>query len=413
MKRVFLSAAVAAVISAPVIAAPSIKATKVKDEASLIQAIAAANSNSKQTRIVFRRGAHIQLSAPVIYTGTQPLTLIGNGATVDGTHAGSFELDEDLTAITEDGTLVFNTAADLTIKNLTIANSATRGLVVNIPDDAQGHDITVELNKVAVTDSALYGVHIDDNADEFDDGIAGSDIGVELIIRNSKFTGNGTGAIDFDGVRVDERGLGDIHAEIINTHIDANGGDGIELDEGGDGDVDATMINVTLNGNGFFNEEDLDDGFDIDEADAGDLEVTLIKVQVNDNMDEGLDFDEAGEGDLDMMLRRVSANNNKDEAIKADEEDGGDLEVDLKKIVVQNSGDDGIQLTELGEGEIDAKFTKVTSVDNAKYGIKAEQWVVEDEPTPAENPGTIKSRKVYLEGNANGDDLKINNVIVN
>lgn len=408
MKRVLLSAAVAAAISVPALAAP-----KVNDEASLMQAIAEANNNSEKSRIVFRRGAHIQLSAPVIYTGSQPLTLIGNGAIVDGTYAGSFELDEDLTAVTEEGTLVFNTAGDLTIKNLSITNSATRGLVVNIPENAEGHDMTVRLHKVSVTDSALYGVHIDDNADEFDDGTAGSDIGVELIIRNSEFTGNGTGAIDFDGVRVDERGLGDIHAEIINTHIDGNGGDGIELDEGGDGDVDATMINVTLNGNGFYNEEDLDDGFDIDEADAGDLEVTLIKVQINDNMDEGLDFDEAGEGDLNMMLRRVDASNNKDEAIKADEEDAGDLEATLKKVVVNNSGDDGIQLTELGDGEIDAKFNKVISVDNAKYGIKAEQWVVEDEPTPAETAGTIKSRHVYLDGNEKGDELKVNNVVVN
>lgn len=384
----------------------------VNDETSLQQAIAEASANTNIKKIVFAPNAQINLTAPVIYTGTQSLTLVGNKATIDGFSAGSFELDADLTAITEDGTLVFNTAGNINIQNLTIENSATRGIVVNIPATATGEDIIVRLNKVSVLDSALYGVHIDDNADEFDDGVSGSDIGIDLRIRNSTFTGNGTGAIDFDGVRVDERAEGDITATIINTHIDTNGGDGIELDEAGPGKVDAAMIDVTLNDNGFFNEEDLDDGFDIDEADEGDLEVSLRRVTVNNNQDEGLDFDEAGEGDIEMKLYRVTASNNADEAIKADEEGEGDLEAKLNKVKVTGSGDDGIQFTELGEGRIEAKIRKTTSDDNAKYGIKIEQWVVEDEPANAEDAGTLKTKQVSLSGNGKGDDIKVNNITV-
>jgi len=387
-------------------------AAQVYDETSLRVAIEAANFDSRIGKIVFERDSFIQLSAPVIYTGSQPLKLIGKNAIIDGSNAGSFTLDQDLTAITEDGTLIFNTAADITIRDLTVANSATRGVVVNIPERAEGEDISIKLRNVNIIDSALFGLHIDDNADEFDDGSTGSAIGIDLKITHSNFIGNGTGAIDFDGVRVDERGEGDINALITHTHIDGNGGDGIELDEAGSGDVEATMINVSINNNGFYNEEDLDDGFDIDEADEGDINVKLIHVSANNNRDEGLDFDEAGEGDIELTLRHVKAINNNDEGIKADEEDAGDIDIKIKHTDVIDNGDDGIQLTELGEGKISGSLTHINAADNTKYGVKAEQWVAEDEAASIEAAGEIKTKNVTLSGNGKGDEIKTNNIIV-
>lgn len=393
-----------------ILAAANANAAPVGDEASLQAAIAAANVDSGIHKIVFAKNAHIQLTQPVVFTGGQALKVVGNGAVIDGSLAGSFVLDADLTAVTEDGTLVFNTAGDLRISNLSVINSATRGIVVNIPENAEGDDIAIRLHNVSITDSALFGLHIDDNADEFDDGVAGSAIGIDLRINKSSFVGNGTGAIDFDGIRVDERGEGSINSVIINTHIDANGGDGIELDEAGNGDVDSTMINVTLNANGFYNEDDLDDGFDIDEADAGDINARLINVQVNDNMDEGLDFDEAGEGDIELDIVNLQALGNADEGIKADEEDAGDIDVKLVKVSVAESGDDGVQFTELGEGKIEAKLVNVTANDNSKYGIKMGQWVVEDEPAHIEPAGSLKAYKVTMSGNGKGDDFDLNNI---
>lgn len=387
-------------------------AAQVYDETSLRVAIEAANFDSRIGKIVFERDSFIQLSAPVIYTGSQPLKLIGKNAIIDGSNAGSFTLDQDLTAITEDGTLIFNTAADITIRDLTVANSATRGVVVNIPESAEGEDISIKLRNVNIIDSALFGLHIDDNADEFDDGSTGSAIGIDLKITHSNFIGNGTGAIDFDGVRVDERGEGDINALITHTHIDGNGGDGIELDEAGSGDVEATMINVSIDNNGFYNEEDLDDGFDIDEADEGDIDVKLVQVSANNNMDEGLDFDEAGEGDVELTLRHVKAINNNDEGIKADEEDAGDIDIKIKHTDVIDNGDDGIQLTELGEGKISGSLKHINAADNTKYGVKAEQWVAEDEAASIEAAGEIKTKNVALLDNGKGDEIKTNNIIV-
>jgi hypothetical protein len=383
---------------------------KVNDESSLQEAFLEASYNPDIDTIIFVKNSHITLNAPAIYTGEQSITLLGRGSTIDGSAAGGFVLDADLTAITEDGTLIFNTANEVKIKNLNVINSATRGIVVNVPYDATGDDILVNLHKVNVSHSALYGLHIDDNADAFDDGSFGSEIGVELKLTRCNFTYNGTGAIDFDGVRVDERSLGDIYAFISNTKIDQNGGDGIELDEAGKGNVEVYMNRVSVSDNGYYNEEDLDDGFDIDEADEGNLELSLTNMVVNNNMDEGLDFDEAGDGNIEAKLRRITAISNSDEAIKMDEEDGGNIETKLTRIHVEGSGDDGIQFTELGEGKIDSVLKSVTSIDNKKYGIKIEQWVVEDEETPAEDAGALTVKRVTLSGNGKGDEIKTNNI---
>ncbi|MCW8931970.1 MAG: hypothetical protein OQL19_17270 [Gammaproteobacteria bacterium] len=407
--KLLKSAAISALICS---SASAVAIEKVYDESSLQIAINNANYDSSINKIVFVKNAKIILTSPIIYNGTQSLKLLGNNATIDGSSAGSFELDENLTATTDDGTLIFNTSANLSIHKLNIVNSASRGIVVNIPASSDNDEIDINLHRVHISDSALYGLHIDDNANEFDDGSIGSDMGIDLNISRSSFTGNGTGAIDFDGIRVDERANGNIVAVITHTHIDGNGGDGIELDEAGEGDVEATMIHVSLNGNGFYNEEDLDDGFDIDEADEGNIEVRLVDVEVNNNKDEGLDFDEAGDGDIEIKLKRITAHNNSDEGIKLDEEDAGNIEASLKKIQVTNSGDDGIQFTELGEGQIKAYLKKVISDNNKKYGIKMEQWVVEDEVIVIEEPGKLITKKVSLMDNINGDDIKLNNIIL-
>ena len=63
----------------------------VSDEATLIDAIAKANSNDSNHLIIFEHSAHISLTAPIIYNGTQPLTLLGNNAIIDGSLSASLE----------------------------------------------------------------------------------------------------------------------------------------------------------------------------------------------------------------------------------------------------------------------------------------------------------------------------------
>ncbi|NOQ64223.1 MAG: hypothetical protein GQ582_06905 [Methyloprofundus sp.] len=361
-------------------------ATIVNDETSFKQAMTQANENITINEIVFAKNARINLSAPIIYTGKQDLSLRGNGVLIDGQKAGGFSIAKDLTATTKDGSLVFNSSGNISIEQLTLLNSASRGIVINIPSDAIGDDIQVSLDKVRVFHSALYGLHIDDNADEFDTGMLGSNIGIKLTISSSSFVANGVGAIDFDGIRVDERSKGSITAVITDTHIDANGADGIELDEAGEGDVNATFKNVTLNSNGFYNMRDLDDGFDIDEAGEGDVNVTISHVQANNNMDAGLDFDES---------------------------DAGSINASISKTKVNGSYDDGIQLSELGTGHIEVTLKKVSVANSTNYGVKIEQWLVKGEDQIAEKPGALKTKKLKLKNNGKDNQMKLHNMNLN
>lgn len=276
--------------------------------------------------------------------------------------------------------------------------------------DAQSEDIKVSLDAVDIHGSALYGLHIDDNADEFDDGEIGSAIGIELNISDSSFKDNGIGAIDFDGIRVDERGQGDIHATIINTHIDSNGGDGLELDEAGRGSVDTILKHVTFNDNGFYNEEDLDDGFDIDERGAGDIDVSLFKVLLNRNQDEGLDIDESGSGSVKVKLQHVIVMDTVDEGIKIDEHGAGNVETMFSNVMVMDGGDDGIQVTEQGNGYIESELQKVSATNNNKSGVKIEQWFEKDEKLSVEKVGVLHLKKLALTGN--GSELQLHNVNV-
>jgi hypothetical protein len=383
----------------------------VTNENSLRQAFDLASSNSTISKIVFLKNSLISLTEPVIYTGSQPLSLIGNDSVIDGSASGSFIYNDQLNAITDDGTLIFNTSGDIVIQKLSIKNSAARGIVINIPKTATGNNVSIKLDKVQIINSALYGLHIDDNVNPSDTSTPGSKVGIDLKINQSTFFGNGTGATDFDGIRVDERGEGGINVFISSSNIDANGGDGIELDEAGNGDVKVTIHNVTLNENGFYNSEDPDDGFDIDEADDGSIQSTLNFVNVNRNMDKGLDFDEIGNGSIELKLKNLTLNNNGDEAIKIDEEDSGDIEAKLEKIGVDSNADDGIQFTELGEGNIDASIHHVSATNNDKYGIKLEQWVSEDEETHAEEPGRLEIEHLILSGNGKSDNIKTNNIM--
>lgn len=382
----------------------------VHDEASLQIAISNASKDNNISEIAFRPDSLIILYAPVIYSGSQPIKYTGNNATIDGTNAGNSLVNKGLSASTNDATLLFNTASKIEINNMTVKNSATRGIAVNIPADAQGDDSAISLDRVDISKSALYGLHIDDNSSMFDDGIQGSVIGINLNISNSNITGNGISAIDFDGIRIDERSSGNISALITNSHIDGNGGDGIELDEAGEGDVAVTMVHVTLNNNGFYNNADLDDGFDIDEAGPGNIEVSFYDVKIYNNKDKGLDFDEAGEGNADIKLSYVNASNNSDDGIKIDEEGEGEIDVKFHLSTVSSNGDDGIRITETNKGRIDAVLFQVTANENTKHGIRIEQWPIKDTNSIDEEPGSLEIIEVTLTGNGKGNNIKTKNV---
>ena len=340
-------------------------------------AVDAANNDPNVDRIRFANSVDsIDLDSSVEYTGSQNLRINGRGATVEAGEGdeGAFDL------------FVSSGGADLRLRNISFADGRN-GVFVPVPADTTG-TVRVSLRNTAITGSSLFGLHVADQ-------INNSDASIALSVYNSEITGNGTGELDFDGVRVDEGGNGSLFARIVNSQIDSNGGDGLELDERGGGSVLMHVWNSSFNGNGFFNTEDLDDGLDIDEEGDGGIYASIWNSEFNENYDEGLDLDEEGEGGLRLYLRNIDANDNIDEGVKADEEDEGSVWVNFRNVTANGSEDqEGIAISEVGDGGLYAYLRNVTANSNDKDGIDITE----------EDNGSLYALLRNIETSDNGDN---------
>ena len=258
----------------------------------------------------------ISITESLVYDSDDPLQIIGTGQTVDA--SGLREPTAPILHITD--------GADLQISDLTLdaggGNSAGRwsrfnpgggkGIYVEIPDDRRG-TVTLAAHRVVVTGAGNHGIHVSDCSLRSDcgSGVGGGGDGSRASLRVHLFEvrveHSGHGYQDADGVRIDERGRGDIDFFAAQSAFEHNGGDGLELDEGNSGSLRFRIADTTFRDNGdychaadleVFTEcdddgaADLEDGFDADEAGRGGLYGSLTNVDVANNRDEDLDFDE-------------------------------------------------------------------------------------------------------------------------
>lgn len=427
----------------------------VSNQAEFLAAVEDANGDSSISEIVFAPNAVIELTEEVRYTGAQDLTLVGRGATVSGEKATAD------TSTWDSGLFVSESGGDLTVQRLTLADSFNNGLAVFLPEGSG--TVEIVLDQVTVTDAQFHGVLVDGqattgyNTDGFihpncdDPHFIDSDTSIDITVDRSVITGAGqldgydisqaTGCPqDFDGLRVDQGGVGDLVADLDRSTFDDNLADGVELDEKGDGSVDATVDRSSFNDNGdtvaiectiLCGGEveliDLDDGFDIDEEDAGDLTVAVSRSEVNDNRDEGMDMDEAGEGSIVGTVTKTEASRNGDEGYKASEADAGDNTADISKSTFEGAGNDQIEVESEdgdGSGTVTVNVSKTMSTGADGSGVKAVEddggavLVTVDKSTLADNgewgveaeggSGSVTVSKSDLSGNVDGDiDLDI------
>ena len=339
----------------------------------------------------------ININDTLKYQSTDPLTIIGSGQTVDGN-----ELEDTLLEITN--------GADLTISNLDFTvnggynvltkQGGGKGIFVNVPANRVGI-VNLWLTNVVVSNVGLHGIHVLD-CDAVDCGAGsggegnGSQASIHVNLRNVTVDNVGNGGFDSDGVRIDDRGKGDIIFNAVGSTFNNIGADGIELDEGGNGDVVVNVRNSVFEFNGAYCDGidpkaenpadptcvedddgelvlDLDDGFDIDEAGEGSVTGQIKNILISHNLDEGIDIDEEGEGGINIDLVRVEASDNVDEGIKLSEEGNGDVVAHLRRVTTVNNGDDGIQIEQDHEGDIIVTVNSTTSMDNMKKGLKVSQ----------------------------------------
>ncbi len=322
----------------------------------------------------------ITVTETLEYSGTEGLRLVGSGQTIDG--AGLIDRTAPVMAVTE--------GADLSMSNLTIdaggmQNGAPysrlnqgggKGLFVDVPVTRAG-TVRVRLTHVTVIGTGNHGIHVsdcslgDDCGGGSGGGGDGSPASIDIRLNSVHIDNSGNGKQDADGLRVDDRGDGDIVFVAKNSIFSDVGADGVELDEGNNGSVYAYVRDTTFYANGEYCNDgpdptedepcfdeiddgevvrDVDDGFDIDEAGPGSLLGRIVDVGVLHNFDEGLDFDEEDEGDTNLRFVRIYSAGNEDEGIKVSEEDDGDNVVRL--YAVTTDGDLEFEEEDFGVADI-------------------------------------------------------------
>lgn len=393
-----------------------------------------------QTVFIVPSVAMVDLDSTLNYNGTRGLKLLGTGQTL--------KLDKNETLLS------INQGADLFISNLKLegkpgyfsienrgdlnGETAGKGIFIDVRDDQTG---TVNLNMrgVEVRGFANHGVHVSDCslADDCGAGAGGGGEGspasISVTMVNSTIADVGNGKFDADGLRVDDRGEGDISLFARNARFEHVGADGVELDEGNAGSIYADILSSTFksNGNycnpnlleaylpsepeGEFDEGevtveqipqavtgslddtcfertvslyddgsveeyeialDLDDGIDLDEADDGSIYSLMINSVIAYNLDEGVDYDEAGNGDIEAAFIKNRGFENNDDAFKLSEEDDGNVSVLVVKTEAIDNGGEGFTFEEEGDGNLDAIVVKAVASGNKKSkkdGIEAVQ----------------------------------------
>jgi len=336
-------------------------------------AIGEANADASIRAIRFTSGFVIELESPVEFTGDQDLEIAGHGSTLDGS-----ALSGDETSFLATG------GGDLEIADVTLQNAPGHGAVIQVPESSEeGTTQSVVLRHVRAIDNEGHGVEINDQEDPDDAGDPdadpqvrgnsnGSDASLEVVVIGSSFVGNGFGALDRDGLRVNEGGLGDLTFSIFDSNADDNGADGVELDERGPGDSVFEIVRSHFSGNGDFDQVapiDKDDGFDADEVDEGDMIVTVFLSTANDNFEEGFDFNENDAGDQHVTMELSEASGNAEEGVDLEEDDdfegGGHLVAVLTQVTANdNGGDGGVKIRERGEGDLVGDLDRVTASGN-------------------------------------------------
>jgi hypothetical protein len=398
--RLLWTLAVAAALSAVPAAASAATVLVINNRddgpGSFRDAIRRANTNGNIDTVQFLFTVRtIRLLTTVEYIGTQALVIYGNGATLDGSAisaAGALDpLNRGIGAAFR-----ASGGGDLAVSSLTVRNAPGEGIALIVPNPVAAGTVKLWLFNVEAVGNKGHGVLVNDQDDprtfdddegdpiyphpDFPDLPNGSAAGLEVTLLSARLVGNGFGALDRDGLRVNEGGPGDLKLTVRLSVAEGNGADGIELDERSAGDVHVDVFGSRLNGNGTFSSADYDDGFDIDELDAGSIVGQVVLTSATDNAEEGLDFNENHAGDLRVNLLLVEANGNREEAIDYEEDDdfagGGDLVTTMTGIrasgnaqVDASGGDGAVKIREKGAGNLQAALNGIETLGNNYDGI--------------------------------------------
>lgn len=188
-----------------------------------------------------------------------------------------------------------------------------KGIFIDVPEVRDGV-VELRLSNVNITGTGSFGVHVSDCSlgDLCSEGGGGAgegspaSISVELV--DVVVDGAGFGRADADGVRVDDRGDGDIFFTATRSVFRNMGADGVELDEGDNGSVFVDVRSSRFEHNGDFCNAMQppapggpcdDDGIKLTEDNDGDVQLSVDGSTIN----ETLAISQKGNGDGSLRAR--------------------------------------------------------------------------------------------------------------
>ncbi|MDC0362254.1 hypothetical protein OAN12_04350 [Halioglobus sp.] len=369
---------------------------------------------SGANEIVVATDHQIMITETLDYDGMKALAIYGKGQTVKA--LGDFTLlTASQGASLKINGLNFSGPGGFDIENqssdLTMAG---KGIFIDVRDDQAGK-VKLDLTNVTVAGVANHGIHISDCnlADACGGGGGGagegSNASIKVTFNNVTISDAGNGKFDADGLRVDERGNGNITFIAYDSLFTGVGADGVELDEGQNGSVKTVVTNSAFNSNGGYCDPDIletelesflagePDENEFDESDAvtetdipsnvvGTLDDGCFEREVDlydsgfveayeygIDVDDGFDIDEAGNGSIIAKVMSSEILDNLDEGGDFDEEDNGDIRLVAIDSQARGNSDDGFKNSESGRGNVKGLFYHVEYIDNGGKGIVLEE----------------------------------------
>ncbi len=157
-------------------------------------------------------------------------------------------------------------------------------------------DLRVDMTLVEAIDNAEEGIEYEE-----DDDFAG---GGDIVATLTGVKTRGTGEADGDaGLKLREKGVGNLNAKLFGVESSNNLVDGILLREDSDGSLSAQLQTMTtLLNNG--------DGLELDENSAGNLNVVVKKATSSNNVLGGVRADQASPGTGTLQLVTFTASGN-------------------------------------------------------------------------------------------------------
>lgn len=334
-------------------------------EGSLRAALETASSDPVVNSIQVTSGVGtVTLSAPLEYSGSQALRIVGNGVTLDGEDCGC-------------DVLVSTGGADLDLYDLTLSNGDD-GLRVLVPTGATG-EVRVRLSGVTADGNDGYGLYV---AEE-EEGSAAS-LRVELASTTVTENGTADGSEHLDGIRVEEKAEGALTFVANGVEATGNAGDGLALIEEGEGNLVADVQDSTLDENGEHPQDtsNPEDGFDAREEGPGSLDVRLLSTSAESNHGEGVELTESGAGDLRATLTELQASENGGDNLllreDVDAEGGtapgeGGIIAGLTQVTAGTADDDGAEIEEFGAGDVNVQIQDGDFTGNVDDGLIVSQ----------------------------------------